>query len=137
MGSNKFSKRGHYDNSLLDEKFFDIDGVCNSQNDRVWAVDRTDADKKGSIKQRRKFSQKVMVWLGACSKGITPLVIFDERTVDHTVYIKKVLPVALKYGNETFDRYWVYQHDGAKPHSHRLTQQWYRDNFPSFIDNDC
>ena len=76
----------------------------NFQNDRVWAVDRADADKKGGIKQRRKFPQKVMVWLGACSKGITPLVILDEGTVDHTVYIKKVLPIALKYGNETFGR---------------------------------
>ena len=26
-----------------DEKFFDIDGVYNSQNDRVWGVDRADA----------------------------------------------------------------------------------------------
>ena len=85
-------------------KFFDIDGVYNSQNDRVWAVDRADADKKGGIKQRRKFPWKVMVWLGACSKGITPLVIPGEGTVDHTVYIKKVLPVALKYENETFSR---------------------------------
>ena len=39
-----------------DEKVFDIDGVYNSQNDRVWAVDRADADKKGGIKQRRKNS---------------------------------------------------------------------------------
>ena len=45
-----------------------------------------------------------MVWLGACSKGITPLVIPGEGTVDHTVYIKKVLPVALKYENETLGR---------------------------------
>ena len=39
-----------------DEKFFDIDDVYNSQNDRVWAVDRDDANKKGGIKPRRKFS---------------------------------------------------------------------------------
>ncbi|CAF4549831.1 unnamed protein product, partial [Rotaria socialis] len=26
--------------------------------------------------------------------------------------------------------------DGAKPHSHYLTQQWCRDNFPSFIGKD-
>ena len=109
-----------------DEKFFDIDGVYNSQNDRVWAVDRADADKKDGIKQRGKFPWKVMVWLGACSKGITPLVILDEGTVDHTVYIKKVLPVALKYGNETFGRDWIFQQDGAKPHSHHLTQHWCR-----------
>ena len=65
--------------------------------------------KKGGIKERRKFPQKVMVWLGACSKGITPLVILDEGKVDHTVYIKKVLPVALKYENETFGLDWVFQ----------------------------
>ncbi len=85
-----------------DEKMFDIDGVYNTQNDRVWAVDCTNADKNGGIQQRRKFPQKIMVWLGACSKGLTPLVILDEGTVDHTVYIEKVLPVALKYGNKFF-----------------------------------
>ena len=79
-----------------DEKFFDIDGVYSSQNDRVWAVDRADADKKGDIKQRGKFPWKVMVWLGGSSKDITPLLIFDEGTVDHTVYIKKVLPPCIK-----------------------------------------
>ena len=89
----------------------------------MWAVDRADADKKGGIKQRRKFSQKVMVWLGTCSKGITPLVILDEGTVDHTVYIK-VLPVALKYGNETFGCDWAFQQDGAKPYSHHLMPEW-------------
>ena len=103
----------------------------------MWAVDRADADKNDCIKQRRKFPWKVMVWLGACSKSITPLVILDEGTIDHTVYIKKVLPVALKYGTETFGRDWVFQQDGAKPYSHHLIQQWCRDNFPSFIDNDC
>ena len=88
-----------------DEKFFGSDSVDNSQNDPIWAVDCADADKKGGIKERRKFAHKVMVWLCVCSMSITPLVILDEGTVDHTVYIKKVvLPIALKYGNETFGR---------------------------------
>ena len=68
---------------------------------------------------------------------LTPLVILDERTVDHTVYIEKVLPVALKYGNQFFGSDWVFQQDGAMPHSHHLSQKWCRDNFPSFVDNDC
>ena len=38
--SNKFAKRRHL---LSDEKMFDIDGVSNSQNDRMWPVDRADA----------------------------------------------------------------------------------------------
>ncbi|CAF1513704.1 unnamed protein product [Rotaria magnacalcarata] len=96
-------------------------------------IDRADADKNGDIKQKRKFPQKVTVWLGACSKGVTPLVILNEGIVNHAVYIEKVLPDALKYGNQVFGSDWVFQQDGAKSHSHHLTQQWCRDNFPSFI----
>ena len=35
-----------------DEKMFDIDGVYNTQNDRVWPVDRADANKNGGIQRR-------------------------------------------------------------------------------------
>ena len=117
-----------------DEKIFDIDGVYHTQNDRVWAVDRADDNKNGGIQRKRKFPQKVMVWLGACSKGLTPLVILDEGTVDHTVYIEEVLPVALKYGNQFFGSDWVFQQDGAMPHLHHLSQKGGRDNFPTFIE---
>ena len=37
-----------------------------------------------------------MVWLGACSKGVSSLVILDKGIVNHDWYIKKVLPVALE-----------------------------------------
>ena len=49
-----------------------------------------------------------MVWLGACSKGITPLVILNEGTVDHAAYIEKVLPAALKYGNQVLGSDWIF-----------------------------
>ena len=78
-----------------DEKFFAIDDVHNFQSERVWALNRADADEKCDVKHKQKFSQKVMVWLGAWSKGITLLVILDEGTVDHSCCIKNVLPVAL------------------------------------------
>ena len=100
---------------VSDDKYFDIGGVCNSQNDRVWRVNRADADEKAGIKQRRKHPEKAMVWLDACSKGITSLVIFNEGTIDHGVYIEKVLPVALKYGNEVLGSEWIFQQNGAKP----------------------
>ena len=119
-----------------DEKLFDIDGVHDAQNDRIWAVDRGEADKSGGRKQKRKFPQKVMVWLGVCSKGVTSLVILDKGTTDHEKYIREVLPVAIKYGNKMFGDDWTYQQDGATPHTHELTQQWCKNNFPSFIDKD-
>ena len=75
-----------------------------------------------------------MVWLDACSKGISPSVIFEESTVDHARYIKEVLSLALKYENKVFGNDWTFQQDGATPHIHHLTQQWCQDHFPSFID---
>ena len=119
-----------------DEKMFDLDGMYNAQNDRIWAVNREEADKRGGVQQKRKFPQKVMVWLGVCSKRLTPLIILDEGTMDHQRYIDEILPVALKYGNEDFGDNWTFEQDGAKPHTHDSTQESCRMNFPSFIDKD-
>ena len=52
----------------------------------MWAEDRTDANKKGGIKQRRKVAEEVMVWLGiSVPRTSTPLVILDEGTIDQIV----------------------------------------------------
>ena len=120
---NNFRKEATMRILFSDEKMFDIDGVYNAQNDRIWAVSRAQADINSGVKQKRKFPQKVMVWLGVCSEGITPLVILDNGTVNHDVYIKQVLPVALKYGNKVFGDNWTFQQDGAKPHIHHLSQK--------------
>ena len=48
-----------------------------------------------------------------------PLVILDEETVDHAIYIEKVLSIALKYKNKVFGSDQVFQQDGARRH---LTQ---------------
>ena len=77
-----FKKEGTLKILFSDEKIFDIDGVCNAQNNRMWAVDRDEADEKGERKQKRKFFQKVMIWLGVCSKGVRPLVILNKSTTD-------------------------------------------------------
>ncbi|CAF1346473.1 unnamed protein product [Adineta ricciae] len=115
---------------------FAIVGVYNSQNDRIWAANYDEADAKGGIKQIQEFPQKVMVWLGICSKWISPLVIFEGGTVYHVRYIKEVLPVVLKFGNGIFGNDRMFQQDGAKPHTHKKTQDWYRDHFPGSIDKD-
>ena len=74
-----FKKEGTLKILFSEEKIFDIDGVCNDHNNRMWTVDR---DEKGGKKQKRKFSQKVMIWLGVGSKGVRPLVILDKGTTD-------------------------------------------------------
>jgi hypothetical protein len=119
-----------------DEKMFDIDEIYKTEKDRSWAVNLAEADKKSAIQQKKPFSQKVMVWLGVCSEGIYPLVIFDEGTVDHTQYIEEMLPIALKYGNKVFGNYWAFQQDRARPHIYHLTRQQCQDNFQHLSTKD-
>ena len=64
-----------------------------------------------------------MVWLGVCSEGVSSLVIFESDTLDHDWYIKKVLPIALKYGNVMFVDDWTFQQDDAKAHIHEKSQE--------------
>ena len=68
---------------------FDINGLYNSQNERICAVNCGEANGKGGVKQKQKFPQKVMVWLSVCLGEITPL-------VNHKVYIENILPIARK-----------------------------------------
>ena len=91
------------------EKNFDIDEVDNLQNDRVWISNYSAANERGKMAEKRKLTQNVMVWLGVCSSGISSLVISEQGILDHARYIKEVLSVALKYGNEVF----TFQQDGT------------------------
>ena len=84
-----------------ENKYFDIDGVYNAQNDRLCPQSIVLTMMKSVTLSRDESTQpQVTVWLGACSKGIIPLVIFNEGTVGYAVYIENVLSVALKYGNQ-------------------------------------
>ena len=89
---------------------FDIDGIYNSENVRIQAVTRTEAYRKRGTLQKPKFPQKtVMVWLGLCSEGVSPFVIFEKGTVDYAREIKEVLPVAHKFGDDTFGNDWTFK----------------------------
>ncbi|CAF4313023.1 unnamed protein product [Didymodactylos carnosus] len=99
-----------------DEKYFDLNGVYNSKNERIWAINCAAADDKGGVKQKHQYPVKVMVWLGACSKGLTSLVIFEKGTLDHVGYIDKLLPVVKKCGNKMLGEEWWFQQDNAPSH---------------------
>ena len=97
--------------------------MYNIQNDRVWAPSRVEANECGGIKMKRKFPPSG----DGLAERITPLVIFEEGTLNHDRYIKEILPVALEYGNKVFGNDWTFQQDNATPHIHHLTQKWCRD----------
>ena len=70
LDTNKFPKRKHDEDSLFpDEKMFDIDGVYNSHNDRIWAVHRAT---KVVLGENVNFRESFGVWLEVCPKGVSP-----------------------------------------------------------------
>ena len=50
-----------------------------------------------------------MVWLAICSKGLSPLVIIENNKLNSNQYIQKILPVAVKFGNNHFGNDWTFQ----------------------------
>ncbi|CAF1369238.1 unnamed protein product [Rotaria sp. Silwood1] len=69
----------------------------------------------------------------ACAEGLTTPIILENGMMDAEVYINKVLPIALECGDKMLGSDWTYQQDGARPHTHHLTQEWCAKHFPDFI----
>ena len=130
---NSYSKEDTKKWLFTDEKYFDLDGIYNSQNDRVWASSREEADRKDAFHQKTKHPEKVMVWLGACAKGLTTPVLFKNETMNAEVYINEVLPTALECGDKMLESNWTYQQDSARLHILHLTQEWCAKHFPDFV----
>ena len=132
----KFQKEDTMRILFSDEKMFAFDGIYNSQNDDIWAVNREEANRRGGKKQQGKIAEKVMVWLAVYSEGFALLVLFEKGTLGHHRYIKEVLPVALPYGNSKFGNNWTFQQDNGTQHTHQETHEWCSQHFPSFLDKD-
>ena len=43
-----------------DKKMFDIEEIYNSQNERIWRINRSATDTKGGLRQKQMFPEKVM-----------------------------------------------------------------------------
>ncbi|CAF5008323.1 unnamed protein product, partial [Rotaria socialis] len=81
---------------FTDEKYFELGGIFNRQNDRVYAPSRYYADEHKGTKPTAKFPKKLMVWLAASKNGLSLPIIFEPgETLTHENYIEIVLPHAL------------------------------------------
>ena len=130
---NNYSKEDTKKWLFTDEKYFHLDGIYNSQNDRVWALSREEADRKSGFHQKIKHPGKVMVWLGACAKDLAAAVIFENETMNAEIYTNEILPITLECGNKMIGSSWTYQPDSARLHIHHLTEECCAKHFPDFI----
>ncbi|CAF1063876.1 unnamed protein product [Rotaria sordida] len=90
--------------------------MYNRQNERIYAGARDEADEKGGIHCKTKFSTGVMVWLGVCDQGVT---------------VTDILPTVLKDGKKMLGNEFIFQQDGAKSHIAKNTQLWCKKRWPS------
>jgi hypothetical protein len=122
---------------FTDEKYFELDGIFNRQNDRVYALSRQQADEYGGTRPMAKFPKRIMVWLGASKNGLTAPLIFEPgETLTHKNYIEVVLPHAQAEGQRLLGDDFIYQQDNARPHTHKDSLAWIKNHFTRFIDEN-
>ena len=115
-----------------DEKYFNIDGIYNKQNDRSYAATREEADKKGGIHRKTQHPAQTMMWLGVCYQGIARPVIIENDSINADRHIEEILPIALEDGKKLLGNNFTFQQDGAAPHKDGKTQSWCQQHFPDF-----
>ena len=76
-----------------------------------------------------------MVWAGLSIYGPTKTYFINEKeTVNTAVNCNKILPFAKREGMRLFDgRKYIFQQDGATPHTSNMFQNWCKNNFGQFI----
>ena len=79
-----------------DEKMFDPDGIYNSQNDRIWIVNREEENRRAE-KTARKVCRKSDGMASRMLRGCCALVLFEKGTLVYHRYVKEILPVTLRY----------------------------------------
>jgi len=127
-------KKDHGKILFSDEKYFSIEGIFNRQNDRIYAVNRLEADKQGGTRQESKYPKRIMIWLGACQNGLTAPIIFKPgETLSHKNYIEVVLPHAKSEGERLLGDDFIFQQDNATPHTHKESLEWCEENFTQFF----
>ena len=122
-----------------DEKLFSVQQCHNHQNDRILAKSIEAIPGNAGKVFRTQKPASVMVWAAISERGKTPLVFVPQGIkINKERYIEDILEGALiPWCNSVYgDEVWTFQQDGATSHTSRLTQQWCRDNCPSWISKE-
>lgn len=109
--------------TFSDSKWFTI-----TAKGRQW-VWVTAGTKPPTVPKCDRYAPKVHVYAGINVKGVSdPIIIPPNTTVDATVYTEDVLPSLIAFSKQSLGRNHVFQQDGAKPHTARVTRQWLADS---------
>ena len=56
--------------------------------------------------------------MDVCFKGVIPMIIFAQTTMDHAEYIHNVLSIVRKYEHKATGAHWIFQQANTRLHAH-------------------
>ena len=121
---------------FTDEKVFYLDPPVN--RGELWSASRKrDVSPQRLIRQRARFSHRIMVSAGVCYSGKGRLHFIPERAkINAAYYTQQLLPKLTEDCRALMGEDFVFQQDGAPAHSARQEQEWLEQNCPDFIKKD-
>jgi hypothetical protein len=118
---------------FTDESVFPLSGYHNSQNHRVYAVQKSDV-REELVMEKQQFPRTVMVWAGASSKGKLPLIFCEDGCkINAHNYRDDILGKVIPKANRLHRGDWILQQDSAPSHRAHSTQSYIKENVPAFI----
>ena len=133
----RFSESGELPKLVFsDEKLFVIQQFVNKQNDRVYLPKRSAENLHLRLATRTQAPAMVMVWAAITADGRSPLVFIDRGVkINAEYYRENMLEDALEpWARKHFGhRPWTFQQDSAPSQSAHATQEWLKNEVPSFI----
>ena len=117
------------------EKLFTVQAFRNPQNDRIYAVNKSDIPLNDKLMFRRQKLASVMVWAEVTSTGEKTLLIFIEEgvKVNQHVYLNLLKNKLVPWINATFgESEIILQQDGATFHTANCVQEWCKRNMTGF-----
>ena len=122
-----------------DEKFFMVQQVLSTQNDRVYLRYRLGENQAHLQVPRTQALASVMAWGAVTADGVGPLLFLPQGVkINATVYQNSILKGSLKPWADAHFKGQVYtfQQDSAPSHKARNTQEWLRAHVPRFIASE-
>jgi predicted transcriptional regulator len=137
-----------------DEASFNLSPPLNSQNERIYreVLVKTDIPCEQLLVEGDRQQPSVTVYGAVSWKGKTQLRFLEgfaegqeniapsrrkKKTINQIVYCTEMCPAMFRDINEIMNgETWVWQQDGAKPHTAKSTVAWLQDNVPLLITPD-
>ena len=119
---------------FTDEKLFKLNQPRNTQNDRVYAVNKSDISLERIAVKRKTFPKNVMISVGVSKLGKTS-VFFVEKGVkiNSEYYMREILDKMLPEMSALSGGDYIFLQDGARSHTSKASIAYLDEECPCYV----